>query len=428
MMATDRLPSGTSIEEGYKFYAARPFLAGLFYWTGFDYRGEPHPYGWPQVASQSGIIDLCGFPKDPFYYLKSVWTDEPVLHLLPHWNWKGSGGKPINVWAYTNCDEVELFINQKSLGRKPLPKNSHIEWTVKYEPGILLAKGFKNGKEILTEKMETTDAPTIIQFNPNRQEIMANGEDVSVITVKTNDSKGRFVPDAGNEISFSIEGSGKIIGVGNGDPSSHDPDKYIESVNQVTIENLKAQIVQRKPDYPEVNPGFNDSDWPTAVDGQGKYIVKLKDTSEIAVIRGSFSLPVISANIEVSLFPKSLGEIQAVYINGHLVAENIERFDEVKEFKLENRNLQKGKNIYAVICKPLVPRFQWDDLNTDPGAIKIYEPAGIWKRKLFNGLAQVIVQSTKQAGEITLSASSTGLAKSLIKIQSKPTALRPTVK
>ncbi len=209
MMATDRLPSGTSIEEGYKFYAERPFLAGLFFWTGFDYRGEPHPYGWPQVASQSGIIDLCGFPKDPFYYLKSVWTYEPVLHLLPHWNWKGKEGKPIKVWAFTNCDEVELYLNNKSLGRKPLPKDSHIEWTVNYEPGTLLAKGFKNGKEIIIEKLETTDVPSDIQLKPDRTEIKADGEDVSVIAINVYDPKGQFIPDADNEISFTLEGPGK---------------------------------------------------------------------------------------------------------------------------------------------------------------------------------------------------------------------------
>jgi beta-galactosidase len=120
--ATDRKYSGVSIETGWSFCADRRFLSGIFLWTGFDYRGEPNPLGWPQVGSQCGIVDLCGFPKDMFHYLKSWWTDEPVLHLLPHWNWSGKEGETISIWAYSNCDEVELFLNKKSSGRKIVPK------------------------------------------------------------------------------------------------------------------------------------------------------------------------------------------------------------------------------------------------------------------------------------------------------------------
>ncbi len=128
--AYDQKPSPKfySIEGGWQHYAARPYLAGLFIWTGFDYRGEPTPFGWPSVTSYFGMLDLCGFPKDNVWYLKSWWTTEPTLHLLPHWNWPGREGQPINVWAYSNCDEVELLLNNKSLGRKPMPRNSHLQW------------------------------------------------------------------------------------------------------------------------------------------------------------------------------------------------------------------------------------------------------------------------------------------------------------
>jgi len=181
--ATDRKPGGRSMEEGLKFYEARPFLSGLFFWTGFDHRGEPNPIGWPQVGSQCGIVDQCGFPKDMFYYLKAWWGNEPVLHLLPHWNWKGQEGQEIAVWAYSNCDEVELFLNKKSLGKQTVPKNSHLEWKVKYTAGILSASGFKNGKEIIKEKVETTGDPALLQLIPDRSSIKANGNDVSMITV-----------------------------------------------------------------------------------------------------------------------------------------------------------------------------------------------------------------------------------------------------
>jgi beta-galactosidase len=218
---------GSSLEQAWSHYATRPFLAGMCIWTGFDYRGEPTPFGWPAIGSQFGILDLCGFPKDGMFYLKSWWADEPVLHVFPHWNWAGREGEEISVWAYSNCDEVELFLNGQSLGRKPMTKNSHLEWPVKYTPGTLLARGFKDGKEILTTKVETTGAPANVQLTPHRATLKADGEDISVITVQVADPQGRAVPTAGNLITFEVTGPGKIIGVGNGDPSSHEPDQFI---------------------------------------------------------------------------------------------------------------------------------------------------------------------------------------------------------
>jgi beta-galactosidase len=427
MEATDRKPLGRSIETGFNFYAARPFLSGIFFWTGFDYRGEPHPFGWPQVTSQCGIVDLCGFPKDMFYYLKSWWTDDPVLHLFPHWNWKGKEGQAISVWAYGNCDEVELILNAKSLGRKAMPKNSHIEWMVNYEPGALLARGYKNGEEIVADRVETTEEPAVVNLVPDRSTIKADGEDVSVITVQVNDSKGRFVPTADNEVTFSLEGPGKIIGAGNGDPSSHEPDKYIESVSQLIIEDLKAQAVQGKENSPETGIDFNDSAWPSALNQQGGYDVRTKDTLETVVIRGTFTLSDFTDETEISLWPKSLGEEQAIYVNGHLIAKNIKRDDPVRQYKLDRAMLRKGKNVYAIAGTPLVRRYQYDDLNTDPGIIQVFTPSRPWKRKVFNGLAQVIVQSGQQVGEITLTATARGLSRGVLKIQTQRTSLRPAV-
>ncbi len=427
MEATDRKPSGRGIEEGIKFYAARPFLSGLFFWTGFDYRGEPHPFGWPQVTSQYGIVDLCGFPKDMFYYLKSWWTDEPVLHLFPHWNWKGKEGQAISVWAYSNCDEVELFLNNKSAGRKTMPKNSHIAWEVDYEPGTLLARGYKSGKEILTDLVETTGEPAVIRLIPNRQTMKSDGEDVAVITVQVNDLKGRLVPTAGNEIAFSLQGPGRIIGVGNGDPSSHEPDKYFERVSQIQIENLKAQAVQTKESYPETGSDFSDSNWSSALNQQGEYDAKTKDTLETVVIRGIFNLSNVTDDTEISLWPKSLGEEQAIYVNGHLIAKNIKRDDAVQKYTLDHAVLHKGRNVYAIVGTPLVKRYQYDNLNTDPGIIQVFRPQETWKRRVFNGLAQVIVQSGLQPGEITLTATANELSQGELKIQTQPSPLRPAL-
>jgi len=212
-------------EEWWKFYAAREWLSGGFAWTGFDYRGEPTPYGWPSINSQFGIVDMCGFPKDNFYYYKSWWGAEPVLHLFPHWDWAGREGEPISVWVHSNLDSVELFVNGKSQGSKNVQPLTHLEWSVKYEPGVLEARGTKNGKVVLTEKRETTGDPMAIRLTTDRTEINADGEDVAVLKVEVLDKEGRALPTAHNMISFKVTGEGALIGVGNGDPNCQESDK-----------------------------------------------------------------------------------------------------------------------------------------------------------------------------------------------------------
>jgi beta-galactosidase len=239
----NKLDWSSLAHESWNHYAARPWIAGQFQWTGFDYRGEPTPFGWPAIATQFGIMDLCGFPKDNFYYYQAWWSDKPMLHLFPHWNWQGKEGQEIEVWVHSNCDEVELFLNDKSFGRQTMKKNSHLEWKVKYEAGTLLAKGFTGGKEVLTDKVETTGQPAAIQLTPDRGSINADRQDVSVITVQVNDAQERFVANAGNEITFAIEGPGKIIGVGNGDPSCHEPDVMSAGSWKRSLFNGLAQII-----------------------------------------------------------------------------------------------------------------------------------------------------------------------------------------
>ncbi len=152
--------SGRASAEGWwRFCQPRPWLSGGFMWTGFDYRGEPSPYQWPNTGSQYGILDTCGFPKDSFFYYQSWWTQKPVLHLFPHWNWPGFEGKEIAVWVYSNMDRVELFLNGRSLGAKDVLKDSHVAWNVTYAPGTIEARGFKNGKQTLSAKRETTGVP-----------------------------------------------------------------------------------------------------------------------------------------------------------------------------------------------------------------------------------------------------------------------------
>jgi beta-galactosidase len=226
-------------EEWWKFYAAREWLAGGFAWTGFDYRGEPTPYGWPSINSQFGIVDMCGFPKDNFFYYKAWWGSDPVLHLFPHWNWDQRNGEPISVWVHSNVDSVEVFLNGKSQGSKKIERLTHLEWSIPYEPGVLEARGTKDGKVVLTEKRETTGEPVAIRLTTDRSEIDADGEDVAVLRVEALDKEGRAIPTADYPIHFKVTGEGALIGVGNGDPNCQESDKG----NVRSLFNGLAQVI-----------------------------------------------------------------------------------------------------------------------------------------------------------------------------------------
>jgi beta-galactosidase len=217
---------GQSAESWWKTYDERPFVAGGFAWTGFDYRGESSPFNkWPSISSHFGVMDTCGFPKDSYFYYKAWWGSEPILHIFPHWNWAGREGQEIAVWCHTNLDGVELFLNGASLGSKRVERNSHLEWRVPYTAGVLEARGLKNGHVILSDQRETTGPPAGIALRPDRLAIAADGEDVSVVVAELRDAQDRLVPTACNEVHFQVMGSGRIIGVGNGDPNSHEADK-----------------------------------------------------------------------------------------------------------------------------------------------------------------------------------------------------------
>ena len=234
------------IERGWKFYDERPWAAGLFYWTGFDYRGEPNPLSYPAHDSEFGILDYCGFPKDEAFYLKSWWTDEPVLHIFPHWNLQGHEGEEVEVWAYSNCDEVELTVNGKKLGRQPMPRNGHLKWKAVYQPGRVEATGYKNGKRILTKTIETTKAAAKVVLKADRHQIAADGQDMAIVNIELHDQKGRFVPNACPVLTFCLEGDANIIGCGNGDPSylgSDHPDKQPCHTFSIPAFNGRAQVL-----------------------------------------------------------------------------------------------------------------------------------------------------------------------------------------
>lgn len=216
---------GSTHEETWKEVKKYDHVSGLFVWTGFDYLGEPLPYPWPARSSYFGIVDLAGFPKDAYYLYQSEWTDKPVLHIFPHWNW--TTGKTVDVWAYyNNADEVELFLNGRSMGtRAKKGEELHVVWQVKYEPGTLKAVSRKNGKVVLVKEIETAGKPAKIELLADRTEITADGKDLSFVTVRVLDDKGNVVPDADNLIQFKLEGEATIAGVDNGFQASLEPFK-----------------------------------------------------------------------------------------------------------------------------------------------------------------------------------------------------------
>lgn len=215
-----RTPWGSHHEENLIFLNSQPFVAGQYIWTGFDYIGEPTPYGWPARSSYFGIVDLAGFPKDIYYLYQSEWTDTPVLHLFPHWNWEP--GEQVDMWCYyNNADEVELFINGVSQGiRRKDAEHLHVVWNVTFEPGTVKVVARKDGVETASREIHTAGEPAQIRLTPDRSKIKSNGTDLSFVTVEILDKDGNLCPNADNLVQFEVSGKGFIAGVDNGSPIS----------------------------------------------------------------------------------------------------------------------------------------------------------------------------------------------------------------
>lgn len=381
--------SGGNAEIGWRHYAERDYAAGVFYWTGFDYRGEATPYDWPAVLSQFGILDLCGFAKDGFYYLKSWWTDEPVLHIFPHWNWPGREGEVIEVRAHSNSEEVELFLNGKSQGRQRMPENGHLAWQVVYEPGELVAHGYSDGERTLTQRVVTTGEPAAFQLLPERERVAADGDDVAVVALRVLDESGEVVPTADELAWFSIEGPGRIIGVGNGNPSSHEPDQFLPSYR--------------------TDPLGRDWQAPPAADTETPVVLELR-----------FDHPALKEGEEARLLLSALGLEQRASLNGRTLYEGADSDEAAGEYAFAELDLQERGNVLRIEAKPFE---QWHEreaiARNPPAGISIRTPAEPYRRKAFNGLAQILVQSTGEAGEIILSASGEGVEAASVLIRAE---------
>jgi beta-galactosidase len=408
-------------ETWMSFFATRPWLSGGFVWTGFDYRGEPTPYGWPCISSHFGILDTCGFPKDNFWYYQAWWSDHPVLHVMPHWNWPGREGQDIDVRALTNCEEVELFLNGQSLGRKAVTPYLQLKWKVPYAPGTLSARGYNGGRLAAEAAVETTGAPAAIGLKPDRAVVDADGRDAAVFTVSVVDDHGRVVPMASNPIAFELEGPGRILGVGNGDPSCHEPDKVfgLPVLRSVPILNWRMHKVEEpyQPGLPEEGAQFDDSNWSTVDVSAASGTLGFHDK---AVYRARFNVTAedLAAPAAQILFHRLAGGI-AVYVNGTRVGGTADPrapcpYD-VKAL------LHAGENVVAVPAANYGP----DPYGISGGVslVWVYDsPSPHWSRSVFNGLAQVIVQSSGQPGAIRLTARSGGLKDASFALESRPPA------
>jgi len=234
---------GNMAESTLKAVKSAPWVAGQFVWTGLDYIGEPTPFSWPSVSSYFGIVDLCGFPKDRYYLYQSQWTDKPMVHILPHWNWQGFEGQEIPVWCYSNCESVELFLNGKSMGEKKFSdtEDLHLAWKVSYSPGTLKAIAKNNGKTVCMDEVQTAGVAAKIMLTPDRTETNADGDDISYVKVEIVDQEGRVCPNADNLVKFKIKGEGIIAGVCNGNPISHE---YFKVSERKAFHGLALVVIQ----------------------------------------------------------------------------------------------------------------------------------------------------------------------------------------
>ena len=396
--------------KAWKFYDSLDWAAGLFYWTGLDYRGEPTPYEFPAVISQYGITDLCGFPKDNFYYLQSWWTEKPVLHIATNWNYTTKTDS-VEICVYSNCDEVELFVNDKSVGRKTFTKNDFQIWHIPYSAGEIYAIGYNDGARVCGEndgnsygisKIKTNATQTHLQMEAYKTNVALN--DVAIINVSLRDEDNHVVPTAMNTIAFTIDGPGEIIGLGNGNPSSLEQEVFLPQTIVAPINNLQECTVTDITNPKEIAVGYK-ANWIPAFSQEpdNRHWNVYEDS--LKVIKGTFSIEKITSDMTVTLFAKSIVDNQSIYVNGHLLQANVARANQLDAITIPLEYLHAGQNEYAVSGQKFRKRYMYDEPNQEPGSVQILYPAEQSRRALFNGWAQILVRITGE-GAIKLSAES----------------------
>jgi beta-galactosidase len=301
--------------------------------------------------------------------------------------------------------------------------NGHLEWNLKYVPGTLEAIGYKNGKRVLREVVKTTGESASLQLVSLKTALKANGEDIAIITVSVNDKNNLPVPVANDEVIFNLSGPGKIIGVGNGNPTSLEKERFLDDIKTTGITDL-----QEKP-IPSIEAGIDalqmtdTSKWTEAFKNRD-----YKNLAAAYAYRGSFELPQNFTQTQITFFYQSIGTIQSIYINGKEIGKNLPKSEQGNTFVVPHSIVQPGKNRVDIITTPIGKKYDWDFVNDNPGTIQIFTPAPAWKRKLFNGLAQIIIQTTNESGEIILEATGRNVKPATLKLNSVPTVTRDFVR
>jgi beta-galactosidase len=371
-------------------------------------------------------MDLCGFPKTEFYVRQALWVkDKPVLTLVPHWNWPGKEGQPIKVMALCNADRVALSLNGKLIEEKPVDPFQMVEWQVPYAPGRLQAVAKKDGREVARYVVETTGQPVTLRLTPDRKTLAGDGSDAVPVTVEALDEQGRPVPLAQNTVNFAIEGAGKIIGVGNGNPNSHEPEVFLPpEPRSVRVNGWRwklAIVPNDRSVLPEYANDFDDSAWTALKPTDGNTIAKEHTT---AIYRAHVTLTEEDRKgAEVRLRVAGCDDDGWFFVNNQFAGESHD-WAAQPMFDIK-KHLHVGDNVIAVGVKN-----SWGQggLKPEMNLDLIAEAKPLpWSRSLFNGLAQIIVQSTRDAGEIKLTATADGLTPMTVTLNTQPSAPRPSV-
>ena len=400
-------PSYTSsIEEGWRFNIERPYLAGMFVWTGFDYRGETTPFGWPAISSQFGMLDTTGAVKDSGYYLKAAWTSAPMVHLLPHWTWPGREGQPVDVRVYANTDEVELLLNGRSLGRKALQRYSHLRWSVPYAPGSLTARGYRAGKLVTQETVATAGEGKAVRLSIDRAQLRAGGDDVALVSVSVVDREGRALPTADHRISFETAGPVRLIGMGNGDPGSHEADRPAELHRYAAATGWRHHPLARPEDAAALMSDTGSKAWrdPFA------WIPMEQQPAD-----GAWNLVTATVNRQVPAGQRLvllLGEVAPgarYFLDGRQVMPRAEAGLGAVDVEASGTPAQLAV-VFPTPTGGTRTLFEGSQSGRRWATLRSTTPAAPWQRSLFNGHAQLILQATGDTGRATLRAVGAGLA------------------